>query len=567
MASGPTIVAQFVADTSKMTSEVDKASTESGSRLKNFAKGAATALGGAFAVDKIVEFGKASVEAAAADAESQAKLATTIRNVTGATEGQIAANEKFIAGLSKQTAIADDDLRPAMDKLVRGFGSVEEAQKALSLATDVSAGTGKDLSTVTEAMMKAANGQTGALGRLGIQTKDAGGKALSLDQIMQNMSHTFKGQAAEAADSAAGKMRGAKVQFGEFQEQIGTLLLPILSQLAGVLADLFPIISKFAPVILPVAAAFGVWAAAVSVATTVQTAFGVSLSLSVGWIALIVVGIAALVAGIIWAWNNVGWFHDAVLAAFSGIKVAFGWIADAAKAVWNWISSNWPILLGVLAGPIGLAVAMIATHWDTVKAGASAVWQWIQRVWDGITNAISSSVRAIGGWIGTLVNWLRQPIGAATEVYNWVSGRFQALADFIGNIVGAISGAVGRIVSAIKVPINAVIGMWNNLEFTIPSFTLPSFDVGPVHLGGQHFGGSTIGFPDIPKLATGGILTSPTLFVGGEAGTEIVAPESMLRAIMREEGGGHYELNIYPRTADSADIAYGFRRLELLAGI
>jgi hypothetical protein len=63
------------------------------------------------------------------------------------------------------------------------------------------------------------------------------------------------------------------------------------------------------------------------------------------------------------------------------------------------------------------------------------------------------------------------------------------------------------------------------------------------------------------------VLTRPTLFVGGEAGTEIVSPEDLLRQIMREEGGGRYTLNIYPRTADASDIAYGFRRLELLAGL
>lgn len=78
----------------------------------------------------------------------------------------------------------------------------------------------------------------------------------------------------------------------------------------------------------------------------------------------------------------------------------------------------------------------------------------------------------------------------------------------------------------------------------------------------------TIGFPDLPTLASGGLLTSPTLFLGGEAGTEIVAPEDMLRSIIREEsGGGNYTLNMYPRTADAADIAYGFRRLELMAGL
>ena len=156
MASGPTIVAKFIADTSAMTSEVDKAASGASSRLESFATKAAVAIGGAFAVSKVVEFGKASVDAAAADAEAAALLASTLKNVTGATDAQVAASEAFISNLSKQAAVADDDLRPAMGNLVRGFGDAEQAQQALALATDVSAGSGKSLESVSTALMKAA---------------------------------------------------------------------------------------------------------------------------------------------------------------------------------------------------------------------------------------------------------------------------------------------------------------------------------------------------------------------------------------------------------------------------
>ena len=191
MASGPTIVARFLADTSQMVNEVEKGSNSAGSKIKNFAKTAALAVGGAFAVDKVIEFGKASVEAAAADAESQAKLAETMRNVTGATDGtDRREREVHRRALRSRPPSPTTTCAPPWTTSCAGSGSVEEAQKALALATDVSAGTGKDLSTVTEAMMKAANGQTGASRspRHRRRRTPSGKSAMSLDQIMANMS-------------------------------------------------------------------------------------------------------------------------------------------------------------------------------------------------------------------------------------------------------------------------------------------------------------------------------------------------------------------------------------------
>jgi hypothetical protein len=207
-------------------------------------------------------------------------------------------------------------------------------------------------------------------------------------------------------------------------------------------------------------------------------------------------------------------------------KVAWAAVTGAVQAAFNWVKRNWPLLLAIITGPIGVATLAVIRNWDTLK-------------------------------------------GAATSLYNWVTGKFEAIGSFFSGIATTISGAVGRIVDAIKTPINAVIGAWNRLEFSVPSFTLPKVHVPgtSIDFGGGTYGGQTIGFPNIPKLAAGGVLTSPTLFVGGEAGTEIVSPEDLLRSIIREEGGGHYTLNLYPRTADVADIAYGFRRLELMAGV
>lgn len=550
MAAGPTIVAKFIADTRQMTNEVDNATTSTGSKISGWAKKAALAVGGAFAVTEVVQFGKASVEAAAADAEAQAKLAQTLKNVTGATDAQVAANEKFIAGLSKQTAIADDDLRPAMDNLVRGFKDTEQAQRALALATDVSAGTGKDLNTVTTAMMKAANGQTGALSKLGIETKNADGSAKSLDQIMQSMSETFRGQAAKSADSAAGKMRAAKIQFGEFQETVGNALLPVLSALASFFMDkLLPALQSVAKWIgdnkeLFMALGIGLAAVGAIILASLVPAF-IAWATAAGAAAIATLAAAAPFIAIGAAVAAVAFLiiknWDTIVAA---TKAAWDFVLGVIRGVWDWIKNNWPLLLAILTGPFGVAVLLIVRNWDAIKDGASAVVGWLGRVFSVVADVLSAPFK----WAWSVIS----------NVWDWIKSAASSTKDFM---VGVFHGLADAITAPIRIAWNALASVWNSTVGAV-SISIPSWVPG---LGGKGFD-----VPDLPHLAAGAVLTRPTLFVGGEAGTELVAPEDMLRRIIREEGGGHggdYVLNIYPRTADAADIAYGFRRLELLAGV
>lgn len=526
MAAGPSIVTKFIADTSGMTGEVDKAASGMTSSLGSFAKKAALTIGGAFVADKVIEFGKASVEAAAADAESQAQLAAALKNTAGATDAQVASAEKFISNLSQQAAIADDDLRPALATLARGFGDTGKAQDALSIATDVAAGTGKDLNTVVAAMSKGALGSTGALSKLGVATKDASGHALSMDQIMANLASTFNGQAAIAADSTAGKMKAAQIAFGEFQEQIGSALLPVIGTLSTFLTGtLIPALSAVADwvtghkevivaafiglattvggIVVP---AFLTWAAAAG-AAAIATLTAAAPFIAIG---AVIAGVAFL---IIHNW-------DTIVAA---TQAAWDAVVAAVRAVWDWIVNNWPLLLTIITGPIGAAVALVIQHWDTVKAAATAVWQWVVDKWNAITSAIGGAVSSIGGYMQTIGSWFATVRDAATATYNWVRDKFNAIADAISNVVGTISSAISGVVSAIKAPINALITGWNSIEFRVPTITLPSVDLGPLgSFGGQSFGGWSFDFPNIPHLATGGLLTTDGL-VFAHAG-EIVAP-------------------------------------------
>ncbi len=218
----------------KALDDADGAVSKHDLSLKNLAG----TIGSAYAAKAVIEFGKASVEAAAADEAAQVKLATQLRNTTGATDAQVASVEAWITKTMFATNTADDELRPALARLVTATGDVESAQSLMGVALDVSVGKNKSLQSVAEALAKAQDGNVSALSRLGVATKDAEGKTLSFDQIVKDLSTTFAGQAANATETQAGKLENMKLRFGELQEQIGTALMPVMEQLVGILGGL-----------------------------------------------------------------------------------------------------------------------------------------------------------------------------------------------------------------------------------------------------------------------------------------------------------------------------------------
>lgn len=167
---------------------------------------------------------KESAKAAVADVKSQALLAQQLKNTVGATDSAVAGSEEFIKSLMLQTSIADDQLRPALATLVRATGDLAGAQSLLGLSTDVAAGTGLGLETVTKAIGKAVNGQTGALKKLGIVIKDG-------EDPVKALTSAFGGMAAAAANNDP--FQRINIIMGEMQETIGMALLPTLNEFAA----------------------------------------------------------------------------------------------------------------------------------------------------------------------------------------------------------------------------------------------------------------------------------------------------------------------------------------------
>jgi hypothetical protein len=143
----------------------------------------------------------------------------------------------MILKTSLATGVADDKLRPAMQRLAVSTKSTEEAQKLLTLALDISAASGKDLETVANALGRAQDGNQAALGRLGLGLSKAELATLSFTEVQAKLAELYGGAAATNAETFQGKIDRLKVAFDEAKESLGVALLPFIEKFITFLND------------------------------------------------------------------------------------------------------------------------------------------------------------------------------------------------------------------------------------------------------------------------------------------------------------------------------------------
>lgn len=252
MATGTrALTLKLLADVDNFTKNLDKADKDVatfGDKVSDFGKkaGLAFAAAGAAAVAYAGKLAIDGVKAAIEDAAAQQKLALTLKNVTGATENQIAATEDYITKTSLAFGVTDDQLRPSLERLSRATGDLEKAQKLQTVAIDVAAGSGKSLEAVTNAMAKAAEGNTAALGKLGIGLTSAQLKTMSMDEITAKLADTFKNQASTQADTFQGKMQRLQIAFDEGKETVGAFILDAITPMVEIIVkNVIPAIQDF----------------------------------------------------------------------------------------------------------------------------------------------------------------------------------------------------------------------------------------------------------------------------------------------------------------------------------
>lgn len=529
MAGSRTLKLSILADVDQLRRNLSSGSQEVagfGDKVTEFGKkaglafAAATAAAGAYAIKLAVDGVKAAVE----DEAAQTKLAGTLERVTGATNNQIAAVESYITKTSLATGVTDDELRPALSRLIVSVEDTKKSQELLNLALDISAATGKSVESIAQALAKAYDGNTTALKKLGIETqnettvvkdnsaaKDAAERAqlaynlaidkygvssaqaqkaglvltqalekanevttanvkssLSFDQIIGQLSDKFGGAAAENADTFAGKMARLRIAFDEAKETVGAYLLQALT----------PVVTYIANTVLPRFDEF-----ANKIITVVSPAIQ-SITSAVNTYAL--PGLRTL--------ND---FVSNVLRPT--LEAGFGPIINELRNSFREIANSLSLTnseFQYLKDAIGIIIQVLRT--------------FISLIGQGVADAIN-----IATWF---ITNLIDNFNRISPVVDSVYAKFRT---FVTNVGTLFSTAFQPIVDVFKAAMNTIIGYWNRLDFTV-SFSVPSWV--PV-IGGETWRSADL-FPDIPYLAEGGIVTKPTLAMIGEAGPEAVIPLS-----------------------------------------
>jgi len=383
----PSGINKAIADFKKLETNGAKAAFA----IKKAALPAAAALGG------LAIAGVDAVKAFAEDDAAAQKLATTLQNVTGATDQQIDAVEDFISKTSIAAAVTDDELRPALDSLVRGTGDVAQAQDLLGLALDISAGTGKDLATVSDALSKAYNGNFKALKSLDPALAGLIAEGADADTVFGRLAGTFQNQASKQANTAQGKFKSLSIALGETKESIGAALLPIIEKLLPKLQSMGNFIRDNTGLVVTIAAVIGTLAAA----------------------------IIAINAGLA--------VYNAIQAVTLALNTA---LTTSFSALW--VASGAIIILGIIAALVALQAKfnIFGVIIDGLKKAFEIWWNYIQFVFNGfaaigtrVFNTIRTVVRA---WVDVVKGYIDVIYGAFKTVFNGV-------ASIWNNTIGKLS--------------------------------------------------------------------------------------------------------------------------------
>jgi len=465
-----------------------------GGRLKQFGKvaGAAFAAAGAAAAVYAGKLLVDGVKSAIEDQKAQVKLATALKNVTGATKKQVAAVEDQISKMSLAYGVADDQLRPSYQKLVQATGDTTKAFKLQKLALDIAAGSGKSLESVSTALSKAALGNTSALTRLGVPLDAAAVKAGDADAIFKQLGETFKGQASKEANTFEGKMARLNVAFDEAKETVGGFVLDALT----------PLLDGFVNQGIPKIGSF---------ADTLGKKLAPTMKQIAGFVK----------KDLIPAIQDLGkWIQEKIVPL--AIRLGKVWsetVLPALRWVANFILDYVVPTIKNLLEPVLTSVVGVMEDLSKKLQDNKAKFEPLLKVIEAVAGFVRDNLAPIVGKIlGKAFEILGGSIGAVIDAFATVIEWAGKIWDFFGGIkevlTKSFSGVAEIIFKPFKTAFNWIAERWNNtigkVKFTTPDW-LPGDPM-------------TWGFPKIPMLAKGGIVTKPTLALIGEAGAEAVIP-------------------------------------------
>ena len=287
----------------------------------------------------------------------------------------------------------------------------------------------------------------------------------------------------------------------------------------------------------------------------------VGLALIIGNLPLAVIGAIVLIwgtivkywedikaffqSGIDWLTGKSDWVHQMFGDTIGNIYDA---IVDSLQRILNWFDTIFKGIKANFDEIISFIKNIFSGNWE-------GAWQNVKNIfgniWNGIKELASTAWQNICNIFGNVAGWFREKFTGAWEA---VKNVFSTGGKIFDGIKEGILNGLKTIVNAIISGINKVIAIpFNGLNSALRK--IKSVDI----LGVRPFNFiNTIGVPQIPRLAKGGVISQPTQAIIGEAGREAVVPlENNLEwldiladkiASKIDAGGGSFIINMDGRT-------------------
>lgn len=244
--------------------------------------------------------------------------------------------------------------------------------------------------------------------------------------------------------------------------------------------------------------------------------YALNLAMSLNPIGLVVAAVAGLVAAFVVLWNKCDAFRQFWIDLWEGIKKAFG-------VVVNWVKENWDTMLLALVNPLGAIFKYCYEHFEGfrnfVDNIVASVKKFFSDMWTGFTTGAANAWQAVKDTFSKVGTFFKDTFTKAwTAVKNIFSaggkifdGIKEGIANAFKNIVNAIIRGINKVVA---VPFNAI----NKVLDKIRNVSIAGINPFSKLI-------SKIAVPQIPQLATGGIVIGDTLARIGERGKkEAVLP-------------------------------------------
>jgi len=485
---------------SGIDTEADKAGQSSGKRFTNSFKAGMAGIGGVFAAAGIGSFMSDAVQGAG-------NLEQSVGAIESVFKGSSGQMKDWSKDAAKNLGLTQDEFNTlgtligsqlknggtAMDKLA------PKTNELVTMGADLSSMFGGSTKEAVEALSSALKGERDPIEKYGVslnQSKiDAEAAALGYEKVggalsaeatqaatlslITKQTADAHGNFAKESDTFAHKQQVMSARWEDLKTQIGGQFLPVLSKAFGYITDtVLPELGKFgdrlrdvgqwirdnSAWLIPLTVAVAGYAAAMGALSIISTVrgwlaaaagaqWGLNAAMSANPIGLVIAGIAALVAGFILAYNNIGWFKDAVDGAIKGIGGFFTWLWQ------DIIVPAWDGIVGVIQGVISWFQGTMLPIIKGVIDGIGGVFSWlyenvIKPVWNGISTAVNAA------WL--IIRWIFQALVAVVQkviapAFQWLYNT--VIKPVFDGISAAISWAWNNIIRPV---FSAVWGFINN---------------------------------------------------------------------------------------------------------